>query len=170
MRARDAAEAVADKLGLPKEVRGLTKKFGDGQETNVFQRRVRWVRQTALVDSLILNERRGVWELGERGHKALTFARPGVVVCVARTNLGAVLWGEAMSALQWVDDGSVQLLLTSSPYPLVRNRDYDNGAWGPARLINTMFSHCDAMKQKLTANGSMVLNLGNCYNPPGHLH
>jgi site-specific DNA-methyltransferase (cytosine-N4-specific) len=165
LRARDAAEAVADKLALSPEVRGLTKKFGDGQETNVFQRRVRWVRQTALVDSLILNERRGVWELGERGHKALTFARPGVVVCVARTNLGAVLWGEAMSALQWVDDGSVQLLLTSSPYPLVRNRDYDNGAWGPARFMDTMLTHCDAMKQKLTANGSMVLNLGNCYNP-----
>ena len=55
------------------------KKFGDGQETNVFQRRVRSFAETALVDSLILNGRRGVWELGERGHKALTFARPGVV-------------------------------------------------------------------------------------------
>ena len=162
---KEAAEAVAERLGVPDEVRAATTVYrhGDGldRETNLFERRVRWVRQTAVLAGLIAKERKGVWELAEAGHKTLTMARPGVVYTVITTDLGSILWAEALSAMGYIEDGSLRLILTSPCYPLNRQREY--GGWSQDNYIETFLGHMDAFRGKLMAQGSMVINLSDVF-------
>ena len=161
MRACDAAEAVADRLEISSAARSLRVAMKGGQEVNVFQRKVRWVRQNAKLGGLLLDRERGIWELAEPAANGLTMARPGVVVNVARDEFGSVLWAEAISAMGYLDDGVLSAIITSAPYPLNRQREY--GGWGSDSYLETILAHVDAMKPKLAATGSMVLNFGDCY-------
>jgi site-specific DNA-methyltransferase (cytosine-N4-specific) len=162
---KEAADAVAEKVGVPAEVRQATIRYrhGDGleRETNVFERRVRWTRQTALLAGLISSGKKGIWELADAGHKTLTMARPGIVYTVLTTDLGCILWGEALSTLGYIEDGSLRLLLTSPCYPLNRQREY--GGWSQDNYIETFLHHIDAFRAKIMARGSLVINLGDVF-------
>ncbi|MDD2765820.1 MAG: site-specific DNA-methyltransferase [Opitutaceae bacterium] len=162
-----AADAVAEKLGVAPGVRQSTTRYrhGDGliRETNVFERRVRWTRQNAVLAGLIGKDQVGVWELAEAGRKTLTQAKPGIVYAVVTTDLGTVLWAEALSALGYIEDGSLRLILTSPPYPLNRQRAY--GGWAQDGYIETMLRHMDGFRRKLMDRGSLVVNLADVYEP-----
>lgn len=159
-RAGDVAEALAEKFKLPKEIREQTVAYGD-RRANVWDRRVRWVRQTAVMDQLVRSKGWGVWDLAEQGQKSLTMAKPGVAVCVITTDLGRVLWAEAMEAMGYIENESVQLIFTSPPYPLQRQRDY--GGWSADNYLDSLLKHFDRAKPLLTANGSLVVNLCDVY-------
>ncbi len=165
LKAGDAVEAVADKLSVSGDVRALTTEHehSDGyiRETNVFARKVRWVRQNAVLAGLISKARYGIWELAESGHKNLTMAKPGVVVTVARDEHGGILWAEAMSAVGYLEKGSISAIISSPPYPLARQREY--GGWQADRYLDTLLQHIDAFRPLLAADGSMILNLGDVY-------
>ncbi len=161
LKARDACEAVADEMRIPPQLRAVAVTCGDGQRTNVVQRRIRWVRQNAVMAGLIGSEKFGLWELAERGHKVLVQAKPGILICVAQTDRGAVYWGEALTAMQMVEDESVQMWFTSPPYPLNRQREYRG--WHPETWMDTMLKHVDVMGAKLRSDGSLVLNLCDVY-------
>lgn len=162
MRAKDAAEVVADKIGIPQEARNITVSYDDGRApTNLFQRTVRWTRQNAVRAGLIAKRKFGIWELADEGHKGLTMAKPGIVICVARDELGEILWAEALSAMGHIEEGSVNAIVTSPPFPLNRQRSY--GGWPADRWLELALSHISAMKPLLAKNGSMVLNLADVY-------
>jgi len=162
MRTRDAIAAVADRMGIAGEARSLKVNYSRERTANLLQRTIRWTRQNAVITGLMPAEERGVWELTELGHKTLKMAKPGIAICVMKTDLGAVLFAEALTAMQYVEDGSTQLWFSSPPYPLVQQREY--GGWGADRYVATLLEHCAAAKPKLTADGSLVLNLGDVYN------
>jgi site-specific DNA-methyltransferase (cytosine-N4-specific) len=165
MRARDACAAVADKLQLPSEVRNIViSRDGWHGPTNLLDRRVRWTRQTAVGGGLLSREMRGKWELSDKGKQALIFAKPGFALRIARDAQGDVVWADARTLMGHVDKGSVNAIVTSPPYPLSRQRDYDaGGEWAAKRYLDTLLSHVDAMEPLLRVDGSLVMNLSDCY-------
>lgn len=162
MQARDVCDAVAERLKVSPDVRKLESRFKNGSISNLFDRKVRWTRQNAVEEGFIPKGKRGVWDLTDRGHETLTKANPGVAFIVARTDDGLVMWAEAMTAMGYIDDGSLQLIFTSPPYPLNRQRAY--GGWGPDRYVDTFMEHIDQMVPLLTHDGSMVINLCDVYD------
>jgi site-specific DNA-methyltransferase (cytosine-N4-specific) len=167
MSAKHAADAVAEKLRLTAEQRSATVTYGGAAErkANCFDRAVRWTRQTAVLSGLILDGRRSAWELAEKGYQTLKMAKPGISVLVAHTDDGSVLWAEARTAMGFIDRGSQQLAFFSPPYPLVKQREYDKGAWAPDRYLDTLHAHVSDIKPLLVDNGSLVINLADVYQP-----
>lgn len=163
LRARDAYQIVAEKLKVSDAVRQRQSVWGAGHVYNAFERDVRWTKQNAILAGLMLNTKRGVWELADPGKKGLFLAKPGVAICVARDSEGAVLWAQAQTAMGYVEPGTCSLIFTSMPYPLVENRDYAGTEWEPNRYLDTVLRHVDLMIPLLRKNGSMVLNFGDVY-------
>src|SRR5690606_18043952 len=91
----------------------------DGQQYKVFQQQVRWARQTAVAQGLIAGER-GVWELTDKAHAKLGKVNRGVAILVYSTDDGIALWAHAEDAASHIEPGSVKLVLTSPPYPVVK--------------------------------------------------
>lgn len=73
-RPRDPYDAVAEKLGVPPEIRNEVTATANGRVHNVFERHIRWARQTAVRKGLIGAPERGVWALTEKGEGALQTA------------------------------------------------------------------------------------------------
>lgn len=167
MRAGEACDAVASQIGVAGAVRERTSVLGDGQEVNLFNRRVRWTRQNAVLAGMISKDIRGVWHHTESGEKTDVEAKAGIVVTVYAAPEGCLLWSEARTALQYVEDSSVTAVITSPPYPLVRSREYDRGhsEWSQGNYLNTLIDHIEAIRPKLSEDGTFVLNLGPAFLP-----
>lgn len=89
-------------------------------------------------------------------------------VCVAyRTNLGAMFQGKAedffISPYANEHRGNVQLIFTSPPFPLNRKKKYGN-LQGEA-YINWLASFAKRFSDLLKENGSIVIELGNAWEP-----
>ena len=163
MKARDACVAVAEEMGLPAEMREVRGALcQDGQEPLLLDRKIRWTRQNAVLAGLMDSPGRGVWRRTDEGAQTHLFAKPGVVVTVWQADMGAVLWSEFRSAVQYIDHGSVTACFTSPPYPLVRQRSYDQGVneWTAENWLDTMLGEIERIKPLLARDGSLVLNLG----------
>lgn len=166
MGASDACDALAEKLGLPDHIRSATREVGGQANVNLWARRVRWVRQTAIKTSLLDGETRGVWALTERGDSSLMECQPGVCIVVYETASGQMLWADAHTAAGVLDDNSVQLLLTSPPYPLLKAKKYGNLRGD--EYLRWMCDFLEVAKRALRDDGSMVINLMDCQAESGN--
>jgi len=92
-RPRDLYETLANRLAVPEDLRGERRTCGDGQTYNRFEQQVRWARQTAVLEGLVADSTRGIWELADPGHAKLLRARRGIVLLIYSTDLGVALWG-----------------------------------------------------------------------------
>jgi site-specific DNA-methyltransferase (cytosine-N4-specific) len=156
-------DRLAAKLEIPDDIRQATVTVGDRHDINAFERRVRWVRQSAVVRGLIDKQQRGAWALTSKARAHLKEIIRGVVVTVFETSHGFVLWANAEDVAGYIDRGSVSLLWSSPPYPLLRKREYgnlDERAW-----VDWMLRLCEGWRELLTPDGSMMLNLGPCWMP-----
>ena len=162
---KDVCAALAEKLNVPKEVRDakVTYSCQDGPKSyNLWERRVRWVRQSLVAKRYIPKDQRGHWDLTEEGKDHLKNCKPGVVVTLYETDSGLVLWAEAQSSLRCTAKNSIQLIFTSPEYPLNKPKDYGNRnandwlQWFP-RL-------CADWKELMTPDGSLVVNLGEVWD------
>ncbi len=169
-RPRDLYDEIAHQLDLSPEVREHTIACG-GVPTNVFERRVRWTRQTAVLKGLIDRTEPSIWRLTGVARSRLGNIGRGVVLTFAISEQGAFLWANAEDALAVVERGSVDLLMTSPPYPLLRPREYGNL---PAdKWVDWMLSLCEGWCGLLAPSGSMMLNVGPCWKrglPAQQLH
>jgi hypothetical protein len=116
-------DEVAKRMGLANEVRNLTVERPDRGKVNLFERRVRWARQTAIMKGLITTEQRGVWALTERANAKLHNIVRGAIVTLFETKNGIFIWVNAEDALGVIERGSIELLLSSPPYPLVKSKE-----------------------------------------------
>jgi len=160
---QDAYERVAERLGLDEAVTEARTDLGRAGKVNLYTRHVRWAQQKAKLLGLLEAPRRGQWKLTGRGRKALREARPGVVVTVFETEAGVALWANCEDAMRYVEPGLVRLVMTSPPYPLLRQKAYGNLA-GQA-YIDWMLSLIEQMRRVLSDDGSLVLNLADVWNP-----
>ena len=159
-KATEVYEAVASRIKLSQEAREARRQCRGhvGKGFNLFERQVRWVVQRAKAKGLLRSPRLGEWELTGKGRAALTAARPGKVLTVIVCRDGFALFGHAEDAFRQIDPGSVQQLLTSPPYPLLRQKQYGNRA---TRDYNDWL--CAIIERALPTladDGSLVLNIG----------
>jgi DNA modification methylase len=156
-------DEVATRLGITDEVRNATITGKQKEEYNLFERRVRWTKQTAVARGLIETERRGVWALTDAANAKLRNVVRGAILTIFETDRGVFLWANAEDAVGIIERESVDLLLSSPPYALISSKEYgnlDETAW-----VDWMLKICEGSRELLRPTGSMILNLGNCWVP-----
>lgn len=162
-RSKTLCDAVAERVGLPAEDRAKRGVVGAAGSINLFDRNVRWAQQRAKLLGLAEPIGNGHWRITGKGRSALKEAAPGVVVTVFVTGNGVALFGRCEDAVGYLDDGSVQLLLTSPPYPLLREKQYGNVS--AAQYVDWFLRIAEAWSRKLTTDGSIALNLMDVWTP-----
>lgn len=78
-----------------------------------------------------------------------------------RTHLGACFCGDSLELLEKLDDGSVNLVITSPPFALLRKKEYGNKE--QHEYEDWLCEFARIVKRKLREDGSFVLDLGGAY-------
>ncbi|CAM3437180.1 hypothetical protein DESA109040_12560 [Deinococcus saxicola] len=78
-----------------------------------------------------------------------------------RTEGGAAYLGDSLELLKHLPDDSVQLVMTSPPFALLRPQKYGNR--DEAEYVEWLAQFAALVKQKLRPDGSFVLDLGGAY-------
>ncbi|MDD2765782.1 MAG: site-specific DNA-methyltransferase [Opitutaceae bacterium] len=156
--AAEACERLAEKIHLPAEVRL------DSGPVNAWDRHIRWVRQRAVLRGFVASPAFKMWEVTEAGNAFLRNARPGVIVTVFETELGCCLWSEAEAAAAVIEDGSVQMCVTSPPYCLLRKKAYA-GQFSSNEQVAWLTRFFGIVKSKLKDEGSLFLNVSDVWEP-----
>jgi site-specific DNA-methyltransferase (cytosine-N4-specific) len=150
-------DAVADQLGVTTNVRNMTSSSETGKGYNLFERRVRWTRQTAVLKGLISNAERSIWSLTSAAEAKLGNMRRGTLLTFAIHENGALIWGNVEDAVAVVEPQSVDLLLTSPPFPLLNPKEYGNPA--SAEWVDWMMRLIALWQDRLTPTGSMMIHM-----------
>ena len=124
---------------------------------------VHWVRQEAATRGLIERSTHGVWTLSEEGRTCLHTCQSGLILVVYETPEGQAVWAEAQTAAGSLSSGSLQLIFTSPPYPILKGRQY--GTFTEADIINLIVNCAREWKRSLTDDGSIVLNFKDVWLP-----
>lgn len=160
-------DAVARKIGLDQSLREERGSGGKAGEINLWERQLRNTRQLAttcgLIDSSLEKRKRNLWEITAKGREGLRNCKPGIVITVFTTSLGTALLAEAETAIALIANNSVDLILTSPPYPLTTKKVYGN--LDPAGHVDWLTSLASGWKDKLTDTGSLILNLADVFTP-----
>lgn len=151
---------LAERLDVPEEILSQKRDFG-GQSRSLWERRVRWARQTAVLRGLIATPERGVWELTRAGDEVLEKAKPGIILTIFETSNGAALWASAEDAAGIIAPGSLDLIYLSPPYPILSGRDY--GRYACAEWLDWMTGLGSQWHNLLADTGSLMLNLGTAW-------
>jgi DNA modification methylase len=77
------------------------------------------------------------------------------------TERGAAYVGDSRRLLQELEDGSVNLVFTSPPFALQRQKEYGNLA--EVEYVEWLIEFARLVKMKLSDDGSFVLDLGGAY-------
>lgn len=80
---------------------------------------------------------------------------------VYQTPFGAALCGDSLDLLRELPDGSVNLVLTSPPFALRRQKEYGNRVGDD--YLDWLLEFAKLVRDKLTDDGSFVLDLGGAY-------
>ncbi|WP_341527368.1 site-specific DNA-methyltransferase [Nostoc sp. UHCC 0302] len=78
---------------------------------------------------------------------------------------GAAYLGDSLELIKFIDDNSINLILTSPPFALTRKKEYGNES--AEKYIEWFLPFAYEFKRVLANNGSFVLDLGGAYLP-GH--
>jgi site-specific DNA-methyltransferase (cytosine-N4-specific) len=79
------------------------------------------------------------------------------------TNWGAAYCGDSLNLLAALPDSSVNLVLTSPPFALQREKEYGNKA--QSEYVAWLANFARLVQRKLKDDGSFVLDLGGAYEP-----
>ncbi len=78
-----------------------------------------------------------------------------------RTDTGAAFLGDSLALLKQLPDHSINLVLTSPPLALQREKEYGNE--NQTNYVQWLSKFAEIVYQKLTPDGSFVLDLGGAY-------
>lgn len=154
-------DRLAERLEVTAEDRAATL---PDSSVRVWDRHVRWVRQRAVLSGLIGTGTFNLWDLTESGKNLIENIRPTFLVTCFESESGNLLWAEAQAAAAHIERGSVQLVLTSPPYPLINRKAYAN-QFSSKEHVDWLLNQVASFKPLLSSNGSMVLNLGPVWTP-----
>jgi DNA modification methylase len=76
---------------------------------------------------------------------------------------GEAYLGDSLELIKYIQDNSINLILTSPPFALTRKKEYGNES--AENYIEWFLPFADEFKRILTDNGSFVLDLGGAYLP-----
>ncbi len=156
----DVYDRIAEKIALPDAERAARVEVG-AQTCNAFERSVRWAQQRAKRTGLLRPADGRDWVLTEKGKSSLRYAKPGLILTVFETALGEALFGRCEEAVGLLDDGSVNLIFTSPPYPLLLKKAYGNE--DERKYVDWFLRIAEQWPRKLAGDGSVVLNLGDAW-------
>ncbi len=77
------------------------------------------------------------------------------------TSLGSCVCGDSLQVLKELDDHSIDLVITSPPFALQRQKEYGNQAQN--EYVDWFLSFAKEVKPKLKETGSFVVDLGGAY-------
>lgn len=80
---------------------------------------------------------------------------------VYSTNLGSVYHGNSLDLIQELEDNSVDLVITSPPFALLRKKEYGNEKQDD--YVVWLGEFAKRIKPKLKGTGSLVVDLGGAY-------
>jgi DNA modification methylase len=83
------------------------------------------------------------------------------VSCAYRTNMGAAFCGDSKNLLLEIDDESIDLIITSPPFALQRQKEYGNT--DQLEYVKWFSSFAEIAYKKLKPEGSFVIDLGGAY-------
>jgi DNA modification methylase len=152
---------LADRLGLDAAARSASAAF-HGANSRLWDRTVRWARQTALARGLLASPERGVWSLTDKGRTTLRLAERCSFAVVFETRLGSAVWALAERAAQAIEPGSVNLIFTSPPYPIATARSY--GGISPDAWLDWMQGLTEIWSPLLAPGGSLMVNIGYAFD------
>lgn len=155
-------DRLAQRLNLSSDALTQTKTCSDGQAYKVFEQQVRWARQTAVMQGLIANDERGIWELADPAYQKLQKARRGTAILIYSVDSGLALWAHAEDAASVIEKGSLNLISLSPPYPSIK-REY--GTLGVAEWLSWMKRLTLLWKDLLAEDGTLAINLMDCFVP-----
>lgn len=81
-----------------------------------------------------------------------------------RTKLGTAYLGDVLEVTRKLPDSSVNLVLTSPPFPLTFQKKKPYGAVATDAYISWLLPVADELKRLLTTDGSFVIDLGGVWN------
>lgn len=76
---------------------------------------------------------------------------------------GSVYLGDSLKLLEFVEDNSINLIITSPPFALTRQKEYGNQS--AEKYIEWFLPFAYEFKRVLAENGSFILDLGGAYLP-----
>jgi len=79
-----------------------------------------------------------------------------------RTRLGAAYLGDALELIKHLSDGSVDLIVTSPPFALIRKKAYGNV--DPEEYVSWFEPFADQFWRVLRDDGNLVIHLGGSWN------
>jgi DNA modification methylase len=88
-----------------------------------------------------------------------------------RTKLGRIMLGDSLEVLRKLEPGSVDLIMTSPPFGLVRKKEYGNVA--ADEYIDWFKPFAEQFHRVLANHGSAVIDIGGAWNqgvPTRHLY
>jgi len=91
----------------------------------------------------------------------MTQVSPETAVPAYRTRHGATYAGDSLDLLAGLPDNSINLVMTSPPFALQREKEYGNKE--QAEYIEWLSQFAVLVRQKLRDDGSLVLDLGGAY-------
>ena len=80
---------------------------------------------------------------------------------VYKTSLGSQITGDSLELLQLLPDSSIDLLVTSPPFPLLRKKAYGNE--DQAEYVDWLAEFARRAHPKLSETGSLVVDIGGAY-------
>lgn len=87
------------------------------------------------------------------------------------TPAGAAYCGDALELLRSLPEGSINLVMTSPPFALLREKSYGNET--QIKYVDWLLRFCEEVRRVLVGDGSFVLDLGGAYQrgvPSRSLH
>ena len=78
-----------------------------------------------------------------------------------RTSLGSAFWGDSLELLKQLPDNSINLVMTSPPFALQREKEYGNKS--QHEYVEWLAEFATVVYQKLKDDGSFVVDLGGAY-------
>lgn len=79
-----------------------------------------------------------------------------------KTGLGEMYCGDSMELIDSLDDNSVDLVITSPPFALLRQKEYGNE--NQEKYVDWLCGFAEKLFTKLKDTGSLVIDLGAAYN------
>lgn len=147
-------------MGVSNDQRDEKVCAGKGGFVSGWKRKVRYLQQTLKhMDLVRPGEERGRWHVTEKGKRHLTMQAPGQMQVAFVTSHGIALFGDGKD-LAKMFPGEVELILTSPPYFLTKDRTYGGLGRSESEYVSNLVRMIESWLPLLTRTGSLVLNLG----------
>lgn len=142
---------------------------GRGGMVSKWRRKIRFIQQTLKHKGLIKRGLKlGQWNVTAAGNKHLTKAPFNSLRAYFITKRGIAFWGDGNNMVD-IFDGEVDLIITSPPYLLTKDRQYGNIGTTVQGYVDNLLKMAEGWMKMLSPTGSIVLNINDSYVPnSGH--